>query len=640
MRILNTTYRKTFTALVAASLTATLTGCGNFWQPPSTTPPPSGTPLTIFTNNVEYSLSGVKLATTGVPYQKVAGNYAGPSLNAGETATGGTLEFGVNLSTLAITPISTSGNGYLYLTGLDLGATWQIYNEWTPVGCNTFYESQTANVLYDTTADVTANETYSISCPYEIGESPVPYISQFAIAGSTTPTFTEVASIPLTTAYGSPQLEVLDQNANVVSTMTATSVAPDGVTATFPYPVNSSGNPLPAELYSTALLNENSDSSMSYAGGMGGFFSIGSISTNYPGAFGVAAVNTSTEASVCVTLHIGVHGAVITTCNNSESQASYPIVTLASQNEVSVNGYLLSVGANPTAIVAYGSNTIDSYTITGSGHDSTTTTGTGYALVTNTGGSTVSIIDILNKVVLATINVGNAPAAAVVSPNGSTAYVANYVDGTVSQINLASNTVTATQTVGASPAALDLDASGNVWVGGAGYLTELNPSSLAIMNTTSQSGNITTMAISKALNTAVTTLVANSGGAPSGLIDYGSATSRVSNLALSSGSSTSSSPLASAHAYYISGASSTIATPGQMANGILVSANYGNEFAVSLVPSGFTVQDLSGNYTFMEGSLPSAGRGLAVDPDYGYVYITLPDSNAVVTVPLPNEPTD
>jgi YVTN family beta-propeller protein len=53
--------------------------------------------------------------------------------------------------------------------------------------------------------------------------------------------------------------------------------------------------------------------------------------------------------------------------------------------------------------------------------------------------------------VIATIDVGDAPAGVAVTPDGATAYVANVVDDTVSVIDTATNTVTATITVGDGP---------------------------------------------------------------------------------------------------------------------------------------------------------------------------------------------
>uniref|UniRef100_E6QMT6 Uncharacterized protein n=1 Tax=mine drainage metagenome TaxID=410659 RepID=E6QMT6_9ZZZZ len=51
------------------------------------------------------------------------------------------------------------------------------------------------------------------------------------------------------------------------------------------------------------------------------------------------------------------------------------------------------------------------------------------------------------------------------------------------------------------------------------------------------------------------------------------------------------------------------------------------------------VTEVSTGGTVMTGSTPYPIRAIAVDPNYGQVYLTVPDSNAVITVPLPPVPT-
>ncbi len=71
-----------------------------------------------------------------------------------------------------------------------------------------------------------------------------------------------------------------------------------------------------------------------------------------------------------------------------------------------------------------------------------------YAYVANLGSNNVSVINLENNSVTATVGVGNTPRGIAVNPEGTFAYVANYNDNTVSVINAATNTVTATITVG------------------------------------------------------------------------------------------------------------------------------------------------------------------------------------------------
>jgi YVTN family beta-propeller protein len=58
------------------------------------------------------------------------------------------------------------------------------------------------------------------------------------------------------------------------------------------------------------------------------------------------------------------------------------------------------------------------------------------------------VIDTATNMIVDTITVGSPAFGVAVSPDGTTAYVANAADGTVSVIDTATNTVTATVTVG------------------------------------------------------------------------------------------------------------------------------------------------------------------------------------------------
>src|SRR5260370_11724356 len=84
-----------------------------------------------------------------------------------------------------------------------------------------------------------------------------------------------------------------------------------------------------------------------------------------------------------------------------------------------------------------------------------------FAYVTNTGAIcdfcgavqsySVSVVDTATYSVVATIPVGQYPAAVAITPNGAFAYVANYNSNSVSVIDTVTNTVTATVMVGTGP---------------------------------------------------------------------------------------------------------------------------------------------------------------------------------------------
>ncbi len=106
------------------------------------------------------------------------------------------------------------------------------------------------------------------------------------------------------------------------------------------------------------------------------------------------------------------------------------------------------------------------------------------AYVAEGGTSTVTPLNTATDTFGSAIAVGSFPDAIAVSPDGSTVYVANFPDGTVSVINRATNKVTATITVGNQPVAVAVTPNGSaVWVGSqnAG-----GTSSISVINTATE----------------------------------------------------------------------------------------------------------------------------------------------------------
>jgi gliding motility-associated-like protein len=77
-----------------------------------------------------------------------------------------------------------------------------------------------------------------------------------------------------------------------------------------------------------------------------------------------------------------------------------------------------------------------------------TATSASFAYIANGGDNTVSVINTLTNLVVATITVGQGPISVSVNPDGSRVYVTNSIPSTVSVINTATNTVVATIPVG------------------------------------------------------------------------------------------------------------------------------------------------------------------------------------------------
>ncbi len=131
----------------------------------------------------------------------------------------------------------------------------------------------------------------------------------------------------------------------------------------------------------------------------------------------------------------------------------------------------------------------------------------------------------MNDVALSNITVGNQPVALAVSSDGSTAYVANYKDNTVSVVNLTAETVTGTIAVGGQPTSVALTSSGILWVGGVGFLSEINTSSMTVTATEAVSGKtIVALGYSDSVGQIVATTVDSSNNVYADEIDPSSVT--------------------------------------------------------------------------------------------------------------------
>ena len=164
---------------------------------------------------------------------------------------------------------------------------------------------------------------------------------------------------------------------------------------------------------------------------------------------------------------------------------------------------------------------------------------------------------------------------------------------------------------------------------GNGYIDEVSPSTYGVVQTIPTGGTVTSLAVSSGQGKIVTTIVPSSN--TSALAAEGVSTS--------GGQQAYSTNVGPTSDYTSSRISSSLLTPMQLGTGTLVSANYGNDLAISATPGGFIVTDVSTGNTIMTGSTPGPIRAIAVDPDYGEIYLTVPDTNAVITVPLPPVPT-
>lgn len=308
---------------------------------------------------------------------------------------------------------------------------------------------------------------------------------------------------------------------------------------------------------------------------------------------------------------------------------NYPIVTLHQSGQVMYNGTVVTVGSGPTVVRAYNVKTTRVSVGSFGGYISTTQAQN--ALVVNTRDNSVSILNLAAGTVASTIQVGSQPVDARISPDNTSAYVVNYESGTVSKISLSSLAVVATGTVGAQPASLDFDASGDLVIGGAGYVETIDPNTLAVTATQQRSGSVSALAISQAQNQILTSTSTGSGSGQ---------TTVVGANTLPNYSPAFSSDAMSAVPFSQSSISPSLAFPTQLASGILVSPVLNNSFAAEATPTGFLITDLETNQVLLSGNTPYPVRGMAIDATNGYFYFTMQDSNSVVTVPIPTAPLD
>jgi YVTN family beta-propeller protein len=300
------------------------------------------------------------------------------------------------------------------------------------------------------------------------------------------------------------------------------------------------------------------------------------------------------------------------------------------------DGKSVAVGSQPLAVHYYDRTT----TTFGRSPATTIITGPTQAIVSNFASNTVSILSVspqTNPSILATINVGTNPGPIVISGQNK-AYVANYGGSSVTEINLGTNTVSRTIDVGAAPAALTMAPGGTaLWVGGLNYVSEIDLSSLSVLQTLpSVSGQVTSIGVSAGENAIVYTTIST---------DHSTFSALQANVATAAASSTGAAPNAAAFTttkvYQQADVANTAfanpnpgggAAPGFLAsNSALVSENYGNRYCVIGTPTGFKVLDMQSKTDMLDVATSNPVRGIATEN--GMIYITVPGSNSLYSVP-------
>jgi YVTN family beta-propeller protein len=446
---------------------------------------------------------------------------------------------------------------------------------------------------------------------------------RFAIAGQFPQTLTLTSQAHLTTQNGMPILSVIGKS-GVVATETATSVSSDGTQATFAFPPS-----LAQGGYSLAISNQTPSGAR---GASVNLLSIAQNTTMSGNPFGVsvgAQTYTLLDANTCTRSK-----------TTSSSYSTFPVISLYSNNQVNVGGTTITVGTNPTAVAAYQANPVTFNSTYGCDSIKTTYSGTTRAIVANSGGNTVSILDIVNNKLVSTITVGTRPVALAVASDGSYAYVANYATSSITRVDLKALTPSAPVAVPGNPTSVALSSSGTLWVGGAGFLTEINTSTMSVVGSESASGKtIIALGYSDQENEVIATSVDTNSNVDQDEISVASFQSGGSYLPMAShqvsalGTYTNPITNAQVRAFTSTLASSSQISPNQVGAPPLVVQD--QWAVVTATPTGFIITDASRHQVLVSETTPSPVTAIAVDANLNVAYLTMPDSNILLTVPLP-----
>lgn len=464
---------------------------------------------------------------------------------------------------------------------------------------------------------------------------------QFALDNALPASIQVHAFQPISAAASDTQLNVYNMAFANPATLTAESVASDGSSATFPYPKG-----LSAGAYITTITTGTGTSATT-----NGFepFYLAHNDTTWETAFGVdVAIPTETVQTL---QWIGdqngpcAGGATVSTTKYGGS--TLPLVTLVSQGKLAVgsSSNTIEVGKTPTVVIAYNST---AQTVQQNGPCGPTYvanySGAQSALVVNTGSNSISLVNIGEySYPSGTISVGNSPVAAVINPAGTMAYIANYGSGTISEINLANVQVTRTLSVSPYPTAISFDSSGNLWVGGQGFLDEVSVSNWNVQTSYGVDGTITGMQYDAAQGGFVAEVLKNgsatqpvSGITKNAEVAFSKTTntsySTTSLLNTATGVAIGSSATGDNAPYTSSSIASLLAFPGQTAFQPPIYTSSAGDYVAAANGNSFTVSILSSGKVLLSGSTPYPIRGVKLTSTN--LYLTMPESNSLVTLPI------
>ncbi len=478
-------------------------------------------------------------------------------------------------------------------------------------------------------------------------------VSPQVVLDNELPSTVQVAAFSQINAEASiTHLRLFSMSLTNPANVTAESVALDGGSAVFPYPTASSGASLPAGAYITTITTDPLGEAQT-TNGMEPIY-IAHNDTSWTSAFGVDVAipaKTTTTVSYSEQLFADEYEECVGSGSTSTlGGSSLPLVTLPQLGELAVgtSSNRIKVGSDPTVVIAYNGVTVSSTTpISGcqTGSQTVAYTGAQSALVVNTGSNNVSLVNIGQyPYPSGAVAVGSQPVAAVINPAGTLAYIANYGSGTISEVSLQNVQVTRTLVVAPHPTSVAFDSNGNLWVGAQGSLQLINLLGWSIWTTFPIDGTVTGMSYDVAQGVFVAEVLQNgTASSPSdgktmsdAIVFSGSGGVSYSTTALiqvTTGDSTTPSPVAADTVPYVeSSLAFSLAYPAQSAFNPPIYTSSGGDLIAAANGNTFTVSALSTGKVLVGGTTPYPIRGVKLTSTM--LYLTMPDSNSLVTLPL------
>ena len=632
-------YLQTRPAAVLVILLPFLSGCGKFFVPQ-----PQNTNNNLIVQTLEQKTFGPFVQTSFAPSIPVSG-----AIDSNQSGYSGAVG-----STAAFSGTTAATNASVEFYGISMPAAWDItynYPVYCLISASPLVEEKSPMVvtpLYPGTSSSTPTAPYT--CVYGPSNGVIPYLSlatpQVALDTAMPTTLQLRGDLTIASPVSSTSLSVYNTSLASVATAPAMSIAPDGSSALFPYPTNGNSS-LPPGGYVGVITAAPPGGSPSFYGAQP--FFIAHNDTSYLSAFGVdAAMPVGESVVTCTAAYYAGRCAGQRICQHTISGGGspYPIVTLLTQSSVAIgsSSTTIQVGSDPTVILGYNNKQYASSSNYTCGSTTVDTTGTQSALVVNTGSNSVSLLSIGNQnTPSGTVPVGQAPVAAAITTDNTHAYIANYGSGTVSEIDLANVLVSRTIGVMPQPASLVLDTNGNLWIGGQGYLDEVNLASWTVVSSTAVDGTINGLSLASNGGALVESILQNGdlsarnpGGTLTAEIAFGTSSglsyATTSTMTIGTGAITAGTLAADNSVYAASPMASYLAFPAEVAAASMpISYTSGDMVAVAS-GTNYQVSQLSTGTVFLAGTMPYTIRGIAMND--GMVFITMPESNSVVSIPI------